>query len=841
MPLSGLVFEKTEKTFSRKIHMVFEKTRAAYLSAREDPKEYGSMWEDSINYLRDQYDDLDNLSRTLKKYLEEDQLNSKEALDPTSNIARNIYEAIKEMRYNAEESNDPFSETFGKDVLEQLLDNDDIMLYFYHYALRTSTEPLSDEFYAILDAKPDTITEGVKGLDLEVDDIPLYIVEHYGDDKDSKRVESKFKTARNRMRQGYLKQFSEKEHKVLEDVDLTDVKKSVEEKSESEFLTPNKPMYRIFEIGDMEELKGFSGDYLVQEKYDGMRIQIHKNGDSVKIYSHNAKDITDKCKKQVELMKRKSVPDCILDAELILFDKKEPLHRADTIAHVFKNKYPDHYLSAHVFDVMKHEDRDLTKEPLKERINILFYQYAPLSDERLAYPSKKDSRIADSIKEVENYSKEIMELPASEGVVIKDLESTYFVGTKKNPKWIKWKKFTDLDLMVLDVKSTKSGMYSYTLGAGPLSAEESRNLKGKEIDDRTYLPVGKALNTKQKVEVGSIVRVKVDEVKRKGEGYSLFSAKVIEIPEVEYPDKLVTLEMLAKDGKKSLKYKVDALKKSFTITDNIHGTATIIAKSDFDGFVVYGFEENNLMAKNALSNLDVWKTEMENMMKSKRSELRVSIRNKIIESGEPFTIKQIEKFVIENHAGVYDELFDNDLGKLVMWMKQQNDLIYEGKDKFNAAPDVLEKDIEIKKNVETNDTFKLYLRDDKNIDVKFNIKGENMIWFVDTEDSEDVFNYLGKSAKYKAEVSRNFQGGKLIDEGKLELGVQRHGYHEYILKGNKLDTKLHFRVVEVDGEKHWITFTGFTKKPVKKDTDEEIWNIYEDRFKKLTIEREESD
>ncbi len=197
------------------------------------------------------------------------------------------------------------------------------------------------------------------------------------------------------MRQGYLKQFSEKEHKVLEDVDLTDVKKSVEEKSESEFLTPNKPMYRIFEISDMEELKGFSGDYLVQEKYDGMRIQIHKNGDSVKIYSHNAKDITDKCKKQVELMKRKSVPDCILDAELILFDKKEPLHRADTIAHVFKNKYPDHYLSAHVFDVMKHEDRDMTKEPLKERINILFYQYAPLSDERLAYPSKKDSRIVD--------------------------------------------------------------------------------------------------------------------------------------------------------------------------------------------------------------------------------------------------------------------------------------------------------------------------------------------------------------------------------------------------------------------------------------------------------------
>ena len=104
-----------------------------------------------------------------------------------------------------------------------------------------------------------------------------------------------------------------------------------------------------------------------------------------------------------------------------------------------------------------------------------------------------------------------------------------------------------------------------------------------------------------------------------------------------------------------------------------------------------------------------------------------------------------------------------------------------------------------------------------------------------------MINYLGKSAKYKAEVSRNFQGGKLIDEGKMELGVQRHGYHEYILKGNKIDTKLHFRVVEIDDEKYWITFTGFNKKPVKKETDDGIWDIYEDRFKKLTVEREESD
>ena len=116
-----------------------------------------------------------------------------------------------------------------------------------------------------------------------------------------------------------------------------DLKKSDEEKAEIDFIIPNKPMYRIFEINDIKELKGFSGEWLVQEKYDGIRIQIHKQDSNIKIYTYNKKDITDKCKKIVDRLKAKQFGDVILDAELILYDKDEPLHRADTIAHLFKN------------------------------------------------------------------------------------------------------------------------------------------------------------------------------------------------------------------------------------------------------------------------------------------------------------------------------------------------------------------------------------------------------------------------------------------------------------------------------------------------------------------------
>ena len=66
-----------------------------------------------------------------------------------------------------------------------------------------------------------------------------------------------------------------------------DKEKSKDEKAEIDFIITNKPMYRIFEINDIKELKGFSGEWIVQEKYDGIRIQIHKIGSKPKIYTYN--------------------------------------------------------------------------------------------------------------------------------------------------------------------------------------------------------------------------------------------------------------------------------------------------------------------------------------------------------------------------------------------------------------------------------------------------------------------------------------------------------------------------------------------------------------------------
>ena len=85
-------------------------------------------------------------------------------------------------------------------------------------------------------------------------------------------------------------------------------------------------------------------------------------------------------------------------------------------------------------------------------------------------------------------------------------------------------------------------------------------------------------------------------------------------------------------------------------------------------------------------------------------------------------------------------------------------------------------------------------------------------------------------------MERNLDKTKEIDSGTIKLGVQRHGYHEYFLKGNKFESKLHFRVVPIDDKEYWVAFTSVKQKPVNPKSDKGIWDITTDKFNKLTFE-----
>ena len=851
MPRTGLSFEKETNALTKKVLDFFERVRYAYLSARENPNEYGKKWSSTVKSIRDEYDGLGKFAEALKENVSEKELFDDRATDAESNVAKRVYEDIKKMRFESAEVSDPFSKQLGNRVLERLLDDEAIFAAFIHYALRSHTNALPKKAWEEAELKPDEISQGAMGLDIEPKDIPLYIIEHYGDDKDSRRVQSKFKRAYSLLEKVYNSQYSEEKWEALEDLDIA---KSDEEKADVDFMIPNKPMYRIFEIDDMKEIKGLSGEYVVQEKYDGMRVQIHKFNNEIRIFSYNEKDITDKCSEQVKKMENKAFGDCILDGELMLFKGDEALHRADTITHIFKKKLDGGKLRLHVFDIMRHEGKDLADEPLRERINILMYQFAQHSSEVLAFPSKKDTRIADSMDEVDEYARKIMEMPTSEGVVIKDIESTYYIGKKKNPKWIKWKKYVDLDVIVLDDKKTGSGLHSYTMGIGPLSAEQKRDMKSVEIEGKDYLPVGKALNTKIEVSVGSIIRVKVDEVNKKKDGFSLYSAKLIELPEVDEPDKLETLEQLSTKTKKSLtrgifpvfnakdlanplavmaelRAKDEKKVKKYVVTDYVHGEADIICKYDTEGFTIYGFDGDELMQKNALTQMDDLRDQLSKFMKSRKSKLRAQIRDIISENNGPMEFDDIEEKVRLQANDAYDEIFELKPKELLAWMKNQDMFIFISPKRFDVSSEVIEKDEE----EQLIGEYEVRQRDDGNIDFIIETEDDRMAWLIDIEKPTDIYELFGKSGKYPAMVSEKIDSTKVLDKGELIFGVQRHGYHEYRMEGDKFQSRIHFRVVPLDEKKSWIVFTGKKQKMLDDSSDEGIIDIKQDKFSNLEL------
>ena len=74
-----------------------------------------------------------------------------------------------------------------------------MMIAFLHYAIRSETLPIKEKAWKSQGLKPDEITSGYRGLDLQVDDIALYIMEHYGEGKDTERVEDKVEAAMKKL------------------------------------------------------------------------------------------------------------------------------------------------------------------------------------------------------------------------------------------------------------------------------------------------------------------------------------------------------------------------------------------------------------------------------------------------------------------------------------------------------------------------------------------------------------------------------------------------------------------------------------------------------------------
>ena len=194
-------------------------------------------------------------------------------------------------------------------------------------------------------------------------------------------------------------------------------------------------------------------------------------------------------------------------------------------------------------------------------------------------------------------------------------------------------------------------------------------------------------------------------------------------------------------------------------------------------------------------------------------------------------------------------MYNGDVRKFAKDMKNKfNDIISVGNTNFSTINDeqLLDEDFKVNEAVIVKEyktpeeyrkgKFKVYLRKDGNLNLTFRLGEEVIGWEIQIDSVDNVFDLFGKAGKYPARIQETVSKEKLIDEGDVTLGVQRHGYHEYILKGKKFDTKLHLRVIELKDQKQWLAFSSFVKEPVESTTDDGIWDIREDENKDLSFE-----
>ena len=119
------------------------------------------------------------------------------------------------------------------------------------------------------------------------------------------------------------------------------------------------------------------------------------------------------------------------------------------------------------------------------------------------------------------------------------------------------------------------------------------------------------------------------------------------------------MELLSQDTKKSLNYTVEAFEKENKLTDHIHGEANLIIKYDLDGFTLYGYEENNLMSKNATMDIDMWKQQAIDIMKSKQSDLTVAIFQYLKMNGEK-TPKELHNWLKQKQPALYEDVLESE-------------------------------------------------------------------------------------------------------------------------------------------------------------------------------------
>ena len=274
-----------------------------------------------------------------------------------------------------------------------------------------------------------------------------------------------------------------------------------------------QPMHRIFELGDLEHLRGFTGDWIVSAMPKGDRGFVKKEDEEV---SSDAFTLSDE-------------------------DKDNFKKVTDNDYHLDVFKTDEGY---YIFDILKYDDKEVHDIPMDERIKILRGGLEGV--ENIHVPSASDTRLTDDAGlklTVDNLQEEHDEL------LLRDAKSTYMAGELRHPKWVLLSPGNDVVVRVLERRG--NGPYTYRLGTGPITQDDDLGDRAVESDGEMYMDLGAAFDSPDKYNEGDHVKVNVSNVAESetSDGNKLYTVSGSDIQEEAEGEGLVsqeTLSLLAK-------------------------------------------------------------------------------------------------------------------------------------------------------------------------------------------------------------------------------------------------------------------------------------------------------
>jgi DNA ligase-1 len=285
-------------------------------------------------------------------------------------------------------------------------------------------------------------------------------------------------------------------------------------------FVPIKPMLAEMADNAQQVLAEHKDGTAFEYKFDGARIQIHRKGDNVRIFTRRLTDVTDSIPEIVDLAKTEvNASEFLIEGEVVatgaagkpipfqdLMRRFRRVHEIEDMA----DKIP---LKLYLFDALQVDGKTLIDQPYTDRWKILSQI---VGEERLA-----PRIITSNVETVESFMQSALK-EGHEGLMAKSLSSNYSIGAR-GKKWFKIKSADKLDVVIV------AADWGSGRRVGWLS---NYHLAVRDEDSGEFLVVGKTFKGLTDAEFETITK-RLQEIKIRDGQYTVYVKPAI-VAEVAY-------------------------------------------------------------------------------------------------------------------------------------------------------------------------------------------------------------------------------------------------------------------------------------------------------------------